>query len=227
VAQEIGGDDRMALAEPGDHRLPRRRAARDPVQEDQERATSDTPIAEPVTVEADLGSFHQLTLPSSRRNSRPPPPWRSTAFTRMSFTPWNTIACMVTTVCLASIAPPGARLFFAGPSRTRECPGEQPSGDSCVTLDYSGFVVLFLVVWSRGAATLRRWGGRRLDDSCARSATGPRRRHPGAPRGGSLHGGAPSAAAGLRNPAHTALLGALKVRPEIVVRISLQADPPR
>ena len=57
MAQEIGRDDGVALAQPGNHVLPRCRVARDPVQEDHEGAAPGSPIAELVTVEGDLGAF--------------------------------------------------------------------------------------------------------------------------------------------------------------------------
>ena len=64
MPKKIGGDNRVALAEPGNHVLPRRRVTCNSVKEDQQRATTGTSIAEPVTVEGDLNWFHQLTFPA-------------------------------------------------------------------------------------------------------------------------------------------------------------------
>ena len=58
MAEEIRGEDGVALAQPGKHLVPRRGAPGDPVEQDQQRAAPGHAIADPVAVQDDLGLLH-------------------------------------------------------------------------------------------------------------------------------------------------------------------------
>src|SRR5438034_6040319 len=58
VPEEVRRHDGVALGEPGQHVVPGRGAARDPVDQDQDRAGAARAVAQPVTVERDLTRLH-------------------------------------------------------------------------------------------------------------------------------------------------------------------------
>src|SRR5204863_8846698 len=57
MAEQVGRDDGEATSELREHRLPGRRRARDPVDEDEQRPAPHDPVAQPVPVEMDLGGL--------------------------------------------------------------------------------------------------------------------------------------------------------------------------